>query len=49
MSHAIGYVVVLCLIFSLIESKLILPAHLAHMKIQPGKPTGFMHSIREKD
>lgn len=48
MSHAIGYVVVLCLIFSLIESKLILPAHLAHMKIQPGKPTGFMHGIREK-
>ena len=48
MSHAIGYVVVLCLIFSLIESKLILPAHLAHMNIKPGKPTGFMHNIREK-
>ncbi|MDO3381892.1 efflux RND transporter permease subunit [Gilvimarinus algae] len=30
--HAIGYVVVLCLLFSLVESKLILPAHLAHMK-----------------
>jgi len=30
---AIGYVVILCLIFSLIESKLILPAHLARMKI----------------
>jgi len=46
MSHAIGYVVVLCLIFSLIESKLILPAHLAHMNIKPGNPTGFMHRIR---
>ncbi|BAJ00695.1 efflux RND transporter permease subunit [Shewanella violacea] len=33
---SIGMVVVLCLIFSLIESKLILPAHLAHMK--PRKP-----------
>ncbi|MGS0728195.1 efflux RND transporter permease subunit, partial [Shewanella sp. 0m-11] len=33
---SIGMVVILCLIFSLIESKLILPAHLAHMK--PRKP-----------
>lgn len=31
---SIGWVVILCLIFSLIESKLILPAHLAHMKIR---------------
>ncbi len=31
----IGLVVILCLIFSLIESKLILPAHLAHMKVKP--------------
>ena len=31
---AIGWVVILCLIFSLVESKLILPAHLAHMKIK---------------
>jgi multidrug efflux pump subunit AcrB len=30
---AIGLVVVLCLLFSLIESQLILPAHLGHMKI----------------
>jgi multidrug efflux pump subunit AcrB len=30
----IGWVVILCLIFSLVESKLILPAHLAHMKIK---------------
>ncbi|MFT6268965.1 MAG: multidrug efflux pump subunit AcrB [Alphaproteobacteria bacterium] len=34
----IGMVVILCLIFSLIESKLILPAHLAHMKIRPYNP-----------
>jgi multidrug efflux pump subunit AcrB len=47
MSHAIGYVVVLCLIFSLIESKLILPAHLAHMNIKPGKETGPMHRVRQ--
>ncbi|WP_434937614.1 efflux RND transporter permease subunit [Shewanella sp. HL-SH8] len=38
--QAIGYVVILCLFFSLVESKLILPSHLAHMKkpkvVQPG-------------
>ncbi len=31
---AIGWVVALCLVFSLIESKLILPAHLAHMQVR---------------
>ncbi|MFK8011846.1 MAG: efflux RND transporter permease subunit [Marinicellaceae bacterium] len=31
--EAIGWVVILNLLFSLIESKLILPAHLSHMKI----------------
>ncbi len=31
----ISIVVVLCLLFSLVESKLILPAHLGHSKIQP--------------
>ena len=31
---AIGWVVILCLSFSLVESKLILPAHLAHMKVK---------------
>ncbi|AOE49649.1 efflux RND transporter permease subunit [Kangiella sediminilitoris] len=30
---SIGLVVMFCLIFSLVESKLILPAHLAHMKL----------------
>ncbi|WP_395343634.1 efflux RND transporter permease subunit [Ningiella sp. W23] len=34
----IGLVVILCLVFSLIESKLILPAHLAHMKVKPYDP-----------
>ena len=33
--NAIGSVVVLCLLFSLVESKLILPAHLAGMKARP--------------
>jgi len=31
---AIGWVVTLCLVFSIVESKLILPAHLAHMKVR---------------
>lgn len=31
---AIGWIVILCLCFSLVESKLILPAHLAHMKVK---------------
>ncbi|NVK56168.1 MAG: efflux RND transporter permease subunit [Alteromonadaceae bacterium] len=34
----IGLVVIVCLLFSLIESKLILPAHLAHMKLKPYDP-----------
>ncbi|MEL6301907.1 MAG: efflux RND transporter permease subunit [Pseudomonadota bacterium] len=33
--EAVSVVVSLCLIFSLVESKLILPAHLAHAKIEP--------------
>ena len=31
----IGWVVILALLFSLVESKLILPAHLAHMRLKP--------------
>lgn len=31
---SIGMIVILCLAFSLIESKFILPAHLAHMKVK---------------
>ncbi|MCW8108665.1 efflux RND transporter permease subunit [Alteromonas ponticola] len=34
----IGAVVIICLIFSLIESKLILPAHLVHMNMKPYDP-----------
>ncbi|MDC8831212.1 efflux RND transporter permease subunit [Alteromonas gilva] len=34
----IGLVVIVCLLFSLVESKLILPAHLAHMKLKPYDP-----------
>ena len=31
----IGYVVAICLVFSIVESQLILPAHLAHRRIAP--------------
>ncbi|MDM7860913.1 efflux RND transporter permease subunit [Alteromonas sp. ASW11-36] len=34
----IGLVVIICLAFSLVESKLILPAHLVHMKVKPYDP-----------
>ncbi|MGH0036636.1 MAG: efflux RND transporter permease subunit [Myxococcota bacterium] len=41
---AIGMVVILCLFFSLVESQLVLPAHLGHMRIGPrhleAEPTG---------
>ncbi|NIL94224.1 MAG: acriflavin resistance protein, partial [Woeseiaceae bacterium] len=33
--EALSVVVVLCLLFSLVESKLILPAHLVHAKLDP--------------
>lgn len=33
--EAMSVVVILCLMFSLVESKLILPAHLAHARIKP--------------
>jgi multidrug efflux pump subunit AcrB len=35
---SIGWVVILCLVFSLIESKWILPAHLGHMKPSVANP-----------
>lgn len=52
----IAKVVILCLVFSLIESKLILPAHIAHTKFSPVKPdswrakfnTWFMHFVNVK-
>ncbi len=34
-SRVIGWVVILCLLFSIVESKLILPAHLAHISDKP--------------
>ena len=34
-SKSIALVIILCLAFSLIESKWILPAHLAHMRVKP--------------
>jgi len=43
---AIGSVVILCLIFSLIESKLILPAHLVKMKIKAFNPKNPIDRIR---
>ena len=43
---AIGSVVVLCLIFSLIESKLILPAHLVKMKMKAFNPKNPLDRVR---
>lgn len=46
---SIGYVVILCLVFSLIESKLILPAHLARMKVRdPSKKLNAFERGRAK-
>ncbi|MCU8082803.1 efflux RND transporter permease subunit [Shewanella sp. SM23] len=44
---SISMVVILCLAFSLVESKFILPAHLAHMKFKkPGAPKGFFGHLK---
>ncbi|GGZ03829.1 MULTISPECIES: efflux RND transporter permease subunit [Shewanella] len=43
---SIGLIVTLCLSFSLIESKFILPAHLAHMKQSHSKP-GWIGRFRQ--
>lgn len=45
-SNAIGIVVVLCLLFSLVESKLILPSHLAHMKPEDPENRRFLKGPR---
>ncbi|SEK95263.1 Multidrug efflux pump subunit AcrB [Colwellia chukchiensis] len=45
-SKAIGSVVILCLIFSLIESKLILPAHLVKMKMKAFNPKNPIDRLR---
>ncbi len=39
--YNIAIVVILCLFFSLIESKLILPAHIAHINFKPIKPDSW--------
>ncbi len=38
----IGFVVILCLAFSLVESKWILPAHLVHARLQKRGKTGWL-------
>ena len=42
---AIGWVVVFCLLFSLVESKLILPSHLAVMKSSHGRKVGMADRV----
>lgn len=48
LSNSIGYVVIFCLIFSMIESKLILPAHLALMKPEPIGKKNPLGKLRER-
>jgi multidrug efflux pump subunit AcrB len=43
---SIGFVVIFCLIFSLIESKLILPAHLVKMKVKEFNPKNPLDRTR---
>jgi len=45
-NQSIGFVVIFCLIFSLIESKLILPAHLAKMKPKVFNPKNPIDRLR---
>lgn len=46
--YNISVVVILCLVFSLIESKLILPAHLAHTRFTPIKPTSWRNGFNRR-
>ncbi|GGA81902.1 multidrug resistance protein [Neiella marina] len=46
--YNIAVVVILCLAFSLIESKLILPAHLAHTKFTPIKPNSWRARFNDR-
>jgi len=48
MFYNISAVVILCLAFSLIESKLILPAHLAHTKFTPIDPNSWRARFNNK-
>jgi multidrug efflux pump subunit AcrB len=45
-SKSIGFVVIFCLLFSLVESKLILPAHLARMKVKAFNPKNPLDRLR---
>ena len=45
--EAMGFVVIACLVFSLIESKLILPAHLVHANIPDIDEDDLFHPQRE--
>jgi multidrug efflux pump subunit AcrB len=45
----LGYVVILCVIFSLIETKLVLPAHLRHIRVpQPGDRQGRLRRAQQR-
>lgn len=46
--YNISVVVILCLVFSLIESKLILPAHLAHTRFSPIKPNSWRNKFNKR-
>ena len=45
--EAMSVVVILCLLFSLVESKLILPAHLVHARIKPVDEDDLFHPQRK--
>lgn len=45
--YGIASIVMLCLVFSLIESKLILPAHLAHTHFKPIKPDSWREKFNK--
>ena len=46
--YNIAVVVILCLVFSLVESKLILPAHLAHTSFSPVKPDSWRSKFNKR-
>lgn len=46
--YNIAVVVILCLVFSLIESKLILPAHIAHTTFSEVKPNGWRSRFNKR-
>ncbi|MHA7816972.1 MAG: efflux RND transporter permease subunit [Pseudohaliea sp.] len=45
----LGYVVIFCVVFSLIETKLVLPAHLRHIRVpQPGDRLGPVRRLQQR-